>query len=103
MEQATHQQELNKSLLKMTQLLDKSERLDHDQAESVDLPSAANAIQLLTHNPALLEQLRKAHMGNYQIVLSLLSSLDSGKQIKRLVDEVIDNCTFAVHAIHVSD
>lgn len=31
-------------------------------------------------------------MGNYQIVLSLLSSLDSGKQIKRLVDEVIDNC-----------
>jgi hypothetical protein len=31
-------------------------------------------------------------MGNYQIVLSLLSSLDHGRDMKRLVDQVIDAC-----------
>jgi len=31
-------------------------------------------------------------MGNYQIVMSLLSSLDNGRQMKRLVDEIIDTC-----------
>ena len=31
-------------------------------------------------------------MGDYQIVLSLLSSLDHGRQMKRLVDAVIDTC-----------
>lgn len=41
----------------------------------------------------MLEQLRKAHMGNYQLVLSLLSSLDHGRQMKRVVDAIIDNCT----------
>jgi hypothetical protein len=33
-------------------------------------------------------------MGNYQIVLALLSSLDNGREIKRLVDDVIDSCKF---------
>ena len=31
-------------------------------------------------------------MGNYTFVLSLLSSLDYGRQMKRLVDAVIDTC-----------
>jgi hypothetical protein len=44
-----------------------------------------------------LEQLRKAHMGNYQIVLSLLSSLDNGRRMKRLVDEIIDCCDAVVN------
>lgn len=33
-------------------------------------------------------------MGSYQIVLSLLSSLDQGKLMKQLVDAVIDSCEF---------
>lgn len=59
----------------------------------VGLPSRhTSAIDLLASQPNLLEQMRKAHMGNYQIVLALISSLDGGRQIKRLVDEVIDCC-----------
>jgi hypothetical protein len=40
--------------------------------------------------PALLENLRKAHMGNYGVILSLLGCLDRGLQAKKLVDRVID-------------
>ncbi len=36
-------------------------------------------------------------MGNYQIVQSLLSSLDHGRQMKRLVDHVIDCCDAVVN------
>jgi hypothetical protein len=66
---------------------------------SSDLPAKhhSSAIDLLANQPALLEQLRKAHMGNYQIVLSLLSSLDNGRQMKRLVDTVIDTCDAVVN------
>ena len=42
----------------------------------------------------LLENLRKAHQGNYGIILSLLGCLDHGLQAKRLVDRVIDTCMF---------
>ena len=34
--------------------------------------------------------LRKAHLGNYGVVLSLLGCLDRGLQAKKLVDRVID-------------
>jgi len=40
--------------------------------------------------PILLENLRKAYMGNYSVILSLLGCLDHGMQAKRLVDRVID-------------
>ena len=40
--------------------------------------------------PTLLENLRKAHLGNYGVVLSLLGCLDCGLQAKKLVDRVID-------------
>ncbi|KAK1923782.1 inositol hexakisphosphate-domain-containing protein [Papiliotrema laurentii] len=87
LEQATHQQALNKSLLRLTRILDRN------------LPSKhpSSAIDLLASQPNLLEVLRKAHMGNYQIVLSLLSSLDHGRQMKRLVDHVIDSCDAVVN------
>ncbi|WRT69446.1 uncharacterized protein IL334_006432 [Kwoniella shivajii] len=87
LEQANIQQSLNKSLLKVTRVLDRN------------LPSKhpSTAIDLLTSQPALLEQLRKAHMGSYQIVMSLLSSLDHGKQMKRLVDAVIDACDAVIN------
>ncbi|WVQ75186.1 hypothetical protein IAR50_004796 [Cryptococcus sp. DSM 104548] len=80
--QTASQQALNKSLLKMTHLPSKH-------------PSTA--IDLLTSQPTLLEQLCKAHMGSYQIVLSLLSSLDQGKQMKHLVDAVIDSCDAVIN------
>ncbi|WVR08265.1 hypothetical protein IAU60_005312 [Kwoniella sp. DSM 27419] len=87
LEQATMQQALNKSLLKVTRVLDRN------------LPSKhpSTAIDLLAAQPSLLEQLRKAHMGSYQIVLSLLSSLDHGKQMKQLVDAVIDSCDAVIN------
>jgi hypothetical protein len=63
-----------------------------------DLPSQQiSAIDLLASQPNLLDALRKAHMGNYQIVLSLMSSLDHGRQMKRLVDQVIDTCQAVVN------
>jgi hypothetical protein len=40
--------------------------------------------------PTLLENLRKAHMGSYGVILSLLGCLDHGLHAKRLVDRVID-------------
>ncbi|ODO07006.1 hypothetical protein I350_04372 [Cryptococcus amylolentus CBS 6273] len=85
--QTASQQALNKSLLKMTRILNRN------------LPSKhpSTAIDLLTSQPALLEQLCKAHMGSYQIVLSLLSSLDQGKQMKHLVDAVIDSCDAVIN------
>jgi hypothetical protein len=44
--------------------------------------------------PALLDNLRKAHMGNYGVILSLLGCLDHGLQPKRLVYRVIDAGAF---------
>ncbi|KAK4685163.1 hypothetical protein P7C73_g4998, partial [Tremellales sp. Uapishka_1] len=87
LEQATHLQSLNKSLLKLTRVLDRN--------LSSKRPGAA--IDLLASEPTILDQLRKAHMGNYQIVLSLLSSLDNGREMKRLVDRVIDACDAVVN------
>ena len=31
-------------------------------------------------------------MGNYQVILSLLSSIDQGRERKNLVDTLIENC-----------
>ena len=44
--------------------------------------------------PTLLEDLRRAHMGNYGVILSLLGCLDFGLQAKKLVDRVIDASKF---------
>ncbi|KAF8223849.1 hypothetical protein L208DRAFT_1314989 [Tricholoma matsutake] len=81
LEQATAQQDLNKSLLKLTYLLQLS--LQNKNSQS--------AIELLMSHPALLDNLRKAHMGNYGVILSLLGCLDRGLQAKKLVDRVIDS------------
>jgi hypothetical protein len=55
--------------------------------------NSQSAIELLMLRPALLENLRKAHMGNYGVILSLLGCLDRGLQAKKLVDRVIDAST----------
>ncbi|PPQ64598.1 hypothetical protein CVT26_001996 [Gymnopilus dilepis] len=80
-EQANAQQELNKSLLRLTYLLQQC--LEGNNTQS--------AIELLMTQPALLDNLRKAHMGNYGVILSLLGCLDHGLQAKKLVDRVIDS------------
>jgi hypothetical protein len=54
--------------------------------------NSQSALELLMSEPVLLENLRKAHSGNYGIILSLLGCLDSGAQTKKLVDKVIDSC-----------
>ncbi|KAG1852700.1 inositol hexakisphosphate-domain-containing protein [Suillus subluteus] len=51
-----------------------------------------SVIALLMAQPTLLENLRKAHQGNYGVILSLFGCLDHGLQSKRLVDRVIDAC-----------
>ncbi|KAK0223506.1 inositol hexakisphosphate-domain-containing protein [Armillaria fumosa] len=80
MEQANAQQELSKSLLRLTYLL---QQILQDK-------NSQSAIELLITQPTLLENLRRAHMGNYGIILSLLGCLDQGLQAKKLVDRIID-------------
>ncbi|KAK0446168.1 inositol hexakisphosphate-domain-containing protein [Armillaria borealis] len=80
MEQANAQQELSKSLLRLTYLL---QHILQDK-------NSQSAIELLITQPTLLENLRRAHMGNYGIILSLLGCLDQGLQAKKLVDRIID-------------
>jgi hypothetical protein len=87
LEQALSQQEYSKSLLRLTYLLQQC------------LPSKTtqSAIELLMAQPTLLENLRKAHSGSYDVILSLLSCLDHGIQAKRLVDRVIDATDQVAH------
>jgi hypothetical protein len=54
--------------------------------------NSQSAIQLLMTQPVLMDNLRKAHAGNYGVILSLLGCLDNGPQAKRLVDKVVDAC-----------
>jgi hypothetical protein len=66
------------------------------QTSSLALKSQS-AIELLLTQPALLDNLRKAHTGSYGIVLSLLGCLDHGVRAKKLVDRVIDACDHVTH------
>jgi hypothetical protein len=49
--------------------------------------------------PTLLESLRKAYLGNYGVIQSLLGCLDQGLRSKKLVDRVIDASKFCT-ALH---
>ncbi|KAF8150729.1 inositol hexakisphosphate-domain-containing protein [Crassisporium funariophilum] len=80
LEQANVQQELSRSLLRLTYLLQ----------QCLQSNNTHSAIELLMTQPTLLENLRKAHLGNYSVILSLLGCLDHGLQAKRLVDRVVD-------------
>lgn len=79
---ANAQQDLNRSLLRLTNIL--QHVLPSGQSHRV--------IDLLLSNSSLLDDLRKAHMGSYGIILSLLGMLDNGLKTKKLVDKVIDSC-----------
>ncbi|KAJ6545040.1 inositol hexakisphosphate-domain-containing protein [Mycena vulgaris] len=80
LEQANAQQDLSRSLLRLTYLLQ----------QCLQNRNSQSAIELLMTQPALLDNLRKAHMGSYGVILSLLGCLDHGLRAKRLVDHVID-------------
>ncbi|GJE96251.1 inositol hexakisphosphate-domain-containing protein [Phanerochaete sordida] len=82
LEQASLQQEHNRSLLRITSILQ----------QCLQASSSQSAIELLLTRPELLTSLRKAHMGNYGIILSLLGCLEHGLKAKKLVDSVIDSC-----------
>ncbi|KIY62129.1 hypothetical protein CYLTODRAFT_494858 [Cylindrobasidium torrendii FP15055 ss-10] len=86
-EQAHAQSELSKSLLRLTYLLQTTIRDGNSHS----------AIDLLMKQPSLLENLRKAHMGNYGLILSLLGLLDNGQRTKSLVDRVIDDADEVTH------
>lgn len=81
---ASAQQDSNRSLLRLTYVLQQ-----HLHSQS--------AIALLMAQPSLLENLRKAYQGNYSVILSLLGCLDRGLQAKRLVDRVIDTCDHVIN------
>lgn len=56
--------------------------------------NSQSGIELLLTRPELLNSLRKAHMGNYSIILSLLGCLEHGLKAKKLVDIVVDSCAY---------
>ncbi|KAJ7649760.1 inositol hexakisphosphate-domain-containing protein [Roridomyces roridus] len=79
LEQASAQRDLGNSRVRLTCLL---QQLLQNQNPQYAL--------LLMTRPALSESLLKAHVGNYELILSLLGCLDHGQQAKKLVDRVID-------------
>ncbi|KAF9526356.1 inositol hexakisphosphate-domain-containing protein [Crepidotus variabilis] len=81
LEQANAQQDLSTSLLRLTYLLQ----------QCLQDKNSQSAIQLLMSQPTLLENLRKAYVGNFGVILSLLGCLEHGLHAKRLVDRVIDS------------
>ncbi|KAI8980087.1 inositol hexakisphosphate-domain-containing protein [Trametes punicea] len=87
LEQASAQQDMNRSLLRITYILQ----------QELDKRNSQSAIELLLTHPSLLESLRKAHMGNYGVILSLLGCLEHGLKAKKLVDKVIDVCDHVVN------
>jgi len=99
LEQASAQQDLNKSLLRIAYLMQGSkasqEIYPSNQltAHSVlENPKNNSAIEMLLTQPGLLDNLRKGYLGNYSPILSLLGCLDEGFEAKRLADRIIDAC-----------
>ncbi|OJT02262.1 Paladin [Trametes pubescens] len=86
-EQASAQQDMNRSLLRITHILQ----------QQLDTKNSQSAIELLLTHSSLLEALRKAYMGNYGVILSLLGCLEHGVKAKKLVDKVIDVCDHVVN------
>lgn len=51
-----------------------------------------SVLHVLLSHPEILENLRKAASGDYDIILALLSCLEDGKQSKALADAAINRC-----------
>ncbi|BGP13466.1 hypothetical protein JCM10213v2_001386 [Rhodosporidiobolus nylandii] len=67
-------------------------RLMHVLAKCLPSRSQGTILALLSSQPGLLENLRSALLGNFDLILSLLSVIDDGSEVKRVVDAVVDNC-----------
>lgn len=99
---------MNRSLLRITYILQQgvlgslaqSKHEKADMGAELDKKNSQSAIELLLTHSSLLEALRKAHMGNYGIILSLLGCLEHGIKAKKLVDKVIDVCASSLENVH---
>lgn len=74
----------NRSLLRLTAVLN----------ACVPASNQHLALNILLSQPQMLEGLRRAVEGDYDIILNLLSCLDSGTANKDLVDAAIDQCMY---------
>ena len=110
-EQTSLQQDLNRSLLRITSILQQCRSIlqhwcvstnKNPSLSALPAKSSQYTIELLLTQPELLESLRKAHMGNYGIILSLLGCLEQGVKAKKLVDRVIDSCRSLSHGKHAN-
>ncbi|GAA6033114.1 hypothetical protein JCM8097_002951 [Rhodosporidiobolus ruineniae] len=72
-------------------------RLMHVLAKCLPSRHQATILGLLSSQSSLLENLRSALLGNFDIILSLLSCLDDGSAVKRVVDAVVDRCEALVN------
>lgn len=72
----------NRSLLRLTAVLN----------DCVPASNQHLALNILLSQPQMLESLRRAVEGDYDMILNLLSCLDSGSANKELVDAAIDQC-----------
>ena len=55
--------------------------------------SPHSAIEWVLARGDYIENLRDAILGNYDVVLKLVSVLNNGNQSKRTLDDIIDKCT----------
>ncbi|SCV73360.1 BQ2448_7286 [Microbotryum intermedium] len=85
------QAERDKSLLRLMTVL---------QTGLVTRPGAGGQgamLGLLLAQPQLLENLRTALVGQYDLILSLLSVIDDAQHLKQIVDTIIDRVDFKVN------
>lgn len=54
--------------------------------------SPHSAIEWALQRGSLIDNLKKAILGNYNIILSLASVLEDGSRDKRVLDKVINRC-----------
>ena len=87
-EQSTRDQ----SLLRLIRVLQRSLAHTAPNASSSSSSGAELAVHLLAAQPRLLDNLRAAVAGSFDLILSLLSILDDGAAHKQLVDDIIDRC-----------
>ncbi|KAG0660956.1 hypothetical protein C6P46_004229 [Rhodotorula mucilaginosa] len=72
-------------------------RLMHVLSKCLPPTSQTTVLTLLSSRSVLLESLRSALLGNYDIILSLLSCLDDGLTTKKVVDAIVDHCDAMVN------
>lgn len=54
--------------------------------------SPSSAIEWALERGGMIENLKKAIMGNYHVITALTAVLDSGNFSKKMMDEIIDQC-----------